>query len=92
MTETDPLLEAVEALTKPNRRKQLQDIIQGYTTTDLDGVTHEHQRTVGTQKVTVELPPLLDLLDDAIQSSMGGSTKDCAFFASCGVRMAGSSS
>lgn len=78
MTETDPLLEAVEALTKPNRRKQLQDIIQGYTTTDLDGVTHEHQRTVGTQKVTVELPPLLDLLDDAIQSSMGGSTKGAA--------------
>lgn len=78
MTETDPLLEAVEALTKPQRRKQPQDVIQDYELTDEEGVTTQHQRVVGQQKVTVELPPLLELLDDAIRSNIGGSTKGAA--------------
>jgi hypothetical protein len=78
MSEVDPLLEAVEALTKPVKRKQLQDVIEPYTLTDKDGIRTEHRRVIGTQKVTVELPPLLELLDDAIQSSMGGSTKGAA--------------
>jgi hypothetical protein len=75
---TDPLLAAVEALTKPSRRKQLQDILQPYTVEDEEGVETEHQRVVGSQKVTVETPPLLELLDDAIKSSMGGTTKGAA--------------
>lgn len=77
MTEVDPLLAAVEALTKPQRRKQLQDILQPYTITT-DGTETEHHRVVGTQKVTVELPPLLELLEDAIRSNMGGSTRSAS--------------
>ncbi|MDN4616427.1 hypothetical protein P5G50_18420 [Leifsonia sp. F6_8S_P_1B] len=78
MSETDPLLAAVEALTKPQKRRQEQDIISRYVTTDDDGIETVTEHVVGTQKVTVELPPLLDMLDDAIQSSMGGSTKGAA--------------
>jgi hypothetical protein len=77
-TETDPLLAAVEALTKPQRRKQVQDVMQPYTVEDEDGVITQHHRAIGTQKVTVEIPPLLELLDSSIQSSMGGSTKGAA--------------
>lgn len=78
MSEVDPLLTAVEALTKPQRSRQEQDIISRYVTTDDDGIENVTEHVVGTQKVTVELPPLLDMLDDAIQSSMGGSTKGAA--------------
>ncbi|MFF1633960.1 hypothetical protein [Leifsonia sp. NPDC058248] len=76
--QTDPLLEAVEALTKPQSRKEPQDIINTYVTKDDEGVETEHQKVVGTQKVTVILPPLLKQLDDAIRSSMGGSTRGAA--------------
>lgn len=78
MPEIDPLLAAVEALTKPQRRKQEQEIISRFTTKDDDGIEHTTEHVVGTQKVTVTTPPLLELLDDAIRSSMGGSTKGAA--------------
>jgi len=62
MTERDSdLLDAVDVLTKPDRREVIQD---GPVGSGLEG-----QRTV-----TVELAPLLTQLDDAIRSSMGGSS------------------
>jgi hypothetical protein len=60
MSENNYLLLGVEALTKPAKHGEWQDIIQA-------GVP------VGTQKITIELPPLLEQLDGAIRSSMGGA-------------------
>lgn len=62
MSDVNPLLEAVEALTKPVRRKVIQD---GPVGSGLEG-----------QKVvSVELPPLMEQLDEAIRSSIGGSSR-----------------
>lgn len=62
MSDDNPLLEALDDLTKPERRKVIQD---GPIGTGLDG-----------QKVaTVELPPLLDQLTQAIRASIGGSSR-----------------
>ena len=55
------LLEAVEQLTKLDKRGHQQNIL-------------ENGNVIGHQKVTIQLPPLLEQLDSAIRSSMGGNT------------------
>lgn len=60
MTE-NRLLDAVDELSAPIRHRQPQDILS-------DG------KVVGQQHITVILPSLLDQMDAAIRSSMGGST------------------
>jgi hypothetical protein len=57
----NPLLDAVDNLTKPIRSKVIQD---GPAGTGVAGQT----------TATVELPPLLDQMLEAIRSSMGGTT------------------
>ena len=64
----NPLLESVDALTKTVRTKVIQD---GPIGSGLDGQ----------QTVTIELPPLLEQLDDAIRSSMGGASTSGASLA-----------
>jgi len=54
------LLDAVDRLTKPDRRSIRQDLLT-------------EGKVTGTQRVTVELPPLLERLDEAIRSSLGGT-------------------
>jgi hypothetical protein len=58
MTDTAALLDAVDALTQPIRRLVMQDILEG-----------EH--LTGQKAVHVELPPLLDQLDEAIRGTVG---------------------
>lgn len=67
------LLDAVDELTKPQRRKQTQDVMEKYDV-EVQGVKVERRKVIGSQKVTVILPALLAQLDAAIRSSMGGST------------------
>ncbi|THG32999.1 DUF7341 domain-containing protein [Naasia lichenicola] len=62
MSEHGDLLEAVDRLTKPLHRKQLQTVM------DPDG------RVVGTKLITLSAAPLLEQLAEAIQSSIGGSS------------------
>jgi len=69
MTDTDPLLAAVEALTKPTRTKYLQDVIERWTTKDAEGVEHEHAKVIDRKTVTVEHAPLLDQFRDAVLPS-----------------------
>lgn len=62
MNETQKsLYDAVEELTKLQRHTERQDVVS-------------NGRTIGTQKVTIELPSLLGQMLEAIRSSMGGST------------------
>lgn len=68
------LNDAVDALTLGQSRRQPQDVIETYEVEDEDGVKTEHQRVIGSQKITVTLPALLEQLDEAIRSSMGGNT------------------
>lgn len=69
MSEVDPLLAAVEALTKPTRTKHVQDVIERWTTKDEEGVEHEHAKITGQQTVTIEHAPLLDQFRDAVNPS-----------------------
>jgi hypothetical protein len=66
MTEIDPLLAAVEALTKPKHTRAVQDVIERWTSTDADGVEHEHEKVIGTQSVTITHLPLLDQFRAAV--------------------------
>lgn len=64
MTDRDDqetLLDRVQKLTRPEHRKERQEIRK-------DG------RPAGWQTITVTTPPLLEQLDDAIRSNMGAST------------------
>lgn len=58
---TITLLDAVDELTLVQNTRERQEILE-------DG------KVIGFQNVTVSLPPLLQQMDDAIRSSMGGST------------------
>jgi hypothetical protein len=61
MTETNDLLEAVQALTRPQTHPVEQDVFE-------DG------KKVGSAKVHVTTPALLVQLEEAIRSSFGGTT------------------
>lgn len=77
MNETDPLLAAVLALVKPKTRKQPQDVLACRYPADTDdnGAPVDNAASIGVEFVRVTIPALLDLLDEAIASSMGGSTR-----------------
>jgi len=55
---TSDILDAVDALTKPERRPYQQDIVMG-------------GHVVGQQKQVIELPPLLTRMAEAVTSSIG---------------------
>lgn len=58
---TATLLDAIDELTLVQNTRERQEVL-------------EAGKVIGFQNVTVSLPPLLQQMDDAIRSSMGGST------------------
>lgn len=58
---TQSLLDAVDELTLVTNTRERQEVLE-------DG------KVIGFQNVTISLPPLLQQMDEAIRSSMGGST------------------
>lgn len=63
---TNELLEAVDALSQPIKRKVIQDVLEG-------------TKLAGTRTVTIEFPSLLNQLDGAIRGSIGiGGSKALA--------------
>lgn len=70
----NPLLDAVDELTLPDRRREKQDVLETFEIDD-DGVMVERQRKVDEKVVTITQDALLDQLVKVIHSDIGSTSR-----------------